>query len=140
MFSATWPPEIKELADQFCSMAPIQIQIGGKDSQGMDSGLTVNTDITQTIHVIDNNYEKYERLTGLLAKLGDNNRVQLKVIIFCQTKVGVDTLEKSLRNDHVVSSQMNFEVRGIHGDKAQYNRDDIYRNFKKPLSESFFET
>ena len=106
----------------------------------MDSGLTVNTDITQTIHVIDNNYEKYERLTGLLAKLGDNNRVQLKVIIFCQTKVGADTLEKSLRNDHVISSQMNLEVRGIHGDKAQYNRDDIYRNFKKPLSESYFET
>ena len=46
MFSATWPPEIKELADQFCSMAPIQIQIGGKNAQGMDSGLTINTDIS----------------------------------------------------------------------------------------------
>lgn len=41
----------------------------------MDSGLTVNSDITQTIHVIDNNYEKYERLTNLLAKLGENNQV-----------------------------------------------------------------
>ena len=35
---------------------------------------------------------------------------------------------------------MNFDVRGIHGDKAQYNRDDIYRGFKRPLSECYFET
>ena len=35
---------------------------------------------------------------------------------------------------------MNFDVSGIHGDKAQFVRDDVYKNFKKPLSESYFDT
>lgn len=121
-------------------MAPVKIQIGDKNNQALDGGLTINHDITQTTHVIDNNNEKYEMLTNLLAKLGNNNQVHLKIIVFCQTKVGVDTLENSLRNNQVISSQMNFDVRGIHGDKAQFVRDEIYNNFKKPLSETYFET
>ena len=55
-------------------MAPVKIQISDKNSDGMDSGLTVNSDITQTIHVLENNYDKYQRLTDLFVKLGDNNR------------------------------------------------------------------
>lgn len=67
--------------------------------------------------MLENNYEKYEKLTNLLVKLTENNQVKQKIIIFCQTKVGVDTLEKSLRNDNIISHQLHFDVRGIHGDK-----------------------
>ena len=85
-------------------MAPIHIQIGGNNQNELEGGLTVNKNITQTVHVLGNNYEKYEKLTNLLLKLSDGNKVQQKIIIFCQTKVGVDTLEKSLRNDDIIGS------------------------------------
>jgi superfamily II DNA/RNA helicase len=52
---------------------------------------------------MDNNYEKYERLANLLSDLTERNTVHQKIIIFCQTKIGVDTLEKSMRNDHILS-------------------------------------
>jgi len=45
------------------------------------------------------------------------NETQHKIIIFCQTKVGVDDLERSLRNDVKLTDKIKFEVRGIHGDK-----------------------
>ena len=120
MFSATWPPEIQDLAKQFCQMAPIHVQIGGNQGDQMDTGLTVNKDIRQVIHVMDNNYEKYERLANLLYELTDKNTSPQKIIIFCQTKIGVDTLEKSMRNDHILSQQVTLDVRGIHGDKQQH--------------------
>ena len=40
-------------------MAPIQVKIGDPKSIE-DGGLTVNSDIQQTIHVLENNYAKYE--------------------------------------------------------------------------------
>lgn len=43
MFSATWPKEIQAMARQYCSMAPIHVQIG--DNADFDGGLTVNHDI-----------------------------------------------------------------------------------------------
>ena len=66
---------------------------------------------------MDNNYEKYERLANLLYELTEKNTVHQKIIIFCQTKIGVDTLEKSMRNDHILSQQVTLDARGIHGDK-----------------------
>jgi len=35
---------------------------------------------------------------------------------------------------------VSFEARGIHGDKMQYQRDEIYRQFKMPLSQTFHES
>ena len=49
MFSATWPKEIQQLANQYCHIAPIHIVIGSQ--QGHD-GLTVNKDIKQVTHCI----------------------------------------------------------------------------------------
>lgn len=89
---------------------------------------------------MDNNYEKYEKLANLLYALTEHNTIQHKIIIFCQTKIGVDTLEKSMRNDNILSQQVTLDVRGIHGDKQQHQRDEIYRKFKMPMSECYFES
>jgi superfamily II DNA/RNA helicase len=42
MFSATWPPEVRKLANSFCTMAPIQVNIG-RENQG--NGAVANQDI-----------------------------------------------------------------------------------------------
>lgn len=96
MFSATWPVEIQQMAQSFCTMAPTQIKIGSQNE--FDGGLTINSDIEQNIHILDSNYEKYQTLTDLLLKMMQNEQ-QHKIIIFCQTKAGVNNLERSLRND-----------------------------------------
>jgi len=43
MFSATWPPEFRRLANSFCKIAPIQINIGRDSASG--SGAVANKDI-----------------------------------------------------------------------------------------------
>ena len=45
-----------------------------------------------------------------------------------------------MSDDNAICTQMNFDVRGIHGDKAQFMRDEVYAEFKKPLSECYSET
>lgn len=47
------------------------------------------------------------------------------MLVFCETKRGVDDLTKQLRYDGW------HGVRGIHGDKTQYERDQMLRDFKK---------
>mmetsp|Transcript_997 Transcript_997/g.1790 ORF Transcript_997/g.1790 Transcript_997/m.1790 type:complete len:473 (+) Transcript_997:669-2087(+) len=136
MFSATWPKEIQALARTYCSMAPIHIQIG--EQSNLEGGLTVNTDIKQFVYVLRNNYDKYERLAALMGQFTDMGRMQRKIIIFCETKVGVNELENQMRNDQNLQERFRCQVRGIHGDKMQYQRDEIYRKFKESLEESFF--
>ena len=95
-------------------MMPIQIRIGNQAE--FDGGLTLNKDITQNINILESNYDKYSTLINLMLKVMEESQ-QHKIIIFCQTKVGVDDLEKSLRNDGRLREKMQFDVRGIHGDK-----------------------
>ena len=134
MFSATWPPEIQDLARQFCSMAPIHIKIGEMDDRN-DGGLTVNKNIEQVIHILDSNYDKYPKLSEMLIKLTGEGHQSQKMLIFCQTKKGVDLLERDLRQDRELLGRVNYEVRGIHGDKLQSHRDEIYRRFKVPITD-----
>jgi len=63
-----------------------------------------------------------------------------KIIIFCATKIGVDTREKSLRYDQNLVNRVRYEAKGIHGDKVQQQRDQIFKQFKIPLKDFFFET
>lgn len=71
-------------------------------------------------------------MIDLLMKMMENDQ-QHKIIIFCQTKAGVDDLERSLRNDSKLNEGVKFEVRGIHGDKQQKERDYTLNMFKRPL-------
>ena len=132
MFSATWPKEIQALASRFCCIDPIHIKIG--DQQGHD-GFTVNENITQKIHVIDDFKKKRAHFQQLLISLvHDNGKKPLKIIIFCKTKKGCDNLEKTLKWDKDLQNAIPYESCAIHGDKEQWERDGIYSNFKKPIT------
>jgi ATP-dependent RNA helicase DDX5/DBP2 len=92
---------------------PVYIQIGDPDLQA-------NVRIKQNFEFCDD-YEKYKRLLSVLQRNNDGSRV----IIFCETKRGVDDLVRDLRNDRV------HGVAGIHGDKTQYERDRVIKEFKE---------
>jgi len=132
MFSATWPPEVKNLVQDYCSMQPVFVQIGRSEG-----GMSTNANISQSVKVLDNNYQKYEELCQLLSKVTKDNTEHHKIIIFCTTKAGVSQLERSINRDSMLRQQVRYEAQGIHGDKLQTERDMIYKRFKVPISESF---
>jgi superfamily II DNA/RNA helicase len=70
MFSATWPPEVRKLANSFCTLAPIQINIG-RDNQG--SGAVANKDIHQQVKVLPSHWAKYESVCNFLIEITENN-------------------------------------------------------------------
>lgn len=53
MFSATWPPEVRELAMSFCRTDPVQVNIG-------EVGNKINVNITQVVRCMQET-EKYDR-------------------------------------------------------------------------------
>ena len=59
-------------------------------------------------------------LVEILKKNNDGSRV----IIFCETKRGVDELVRDLRRDRIQGAA------GIHGDRTQYERDKCIKDFK----------
>ena len=80
MFSATWPEEVRQLANDF-SQRPIHIQLGNQES-----GLTANEQIQQHLILLSSYDEKDGELINLLRSKVKNPRSDL-VIIF----VGLDT-------------------------------------------------
>lgn len=112
MWSATWPKEIVSLAHDFLNEF-IQVTVGSLE-------LTANKNIKQIVEMVDD-HQKYNCLLDYLEK---NNADRNRIIIFCETKRGVDQLTRNLRSSR-------FEARGIHGDKSQQDRDWVLRDFKE---------
>ena len=105
MFSATWPKEVRKLAEDFISQY-IHITIGSAE-------LTANPKITQHVEVLDE-HQKEGRLREIL---GDIMRARdAKVIIFAETKRKVDSYANYIKN-------MGFHCLSIHGDKKQQERE-----------------
>jgi ATP-dependent RNA helicase DDX5/DBP2 len=111
LWSATWPPEIQRLGRDFCRQDPVHIVVGSEE-------LAVNHMIKQNIEVIDDRMKK-SRLVKLLQTIMDGS----KILIFCQTKRGCDSLARGL-------SMENWPVVAIHGDKSQHERDYVMSQFK----------
>lgn len=109
MWSATWPPEVRQLADDFLRDY-YQVTVGSLD-------LAANKDIVQYVEVVQD-MDKYNRLLQFLHDHGLE-----KMIVFVETKKGCDTLTRSLQND-------NYPARCIHGDKSQEERDWVLRDFR----------
>ena len=84
---------------------------------------------------MDSNYEKYSTLFELLTELTKDG--PKKIIIFCTTKRGVDQLERNMNGDPQIKQNLLLEAKGIHGDKVQYERDGIFKVFKKPMDEFY---
>jgi ATP-dependent RNA helicase DDX5/DBP2 len=92
----------------------IQVNIGA-------DGLTANHNITQIVEVISDS-EKRERLNYHLEQVianAENN----KTLVFVGTKKAADEIVAVLRRD-------GYPALGIHGDKAQGERDWVLSEFK----------
>jgi len=112
-FSATMPPEIQRLTDQFLS-APALVEVAKQ--------ATTATTITQQIVRVPRSEEKTKRaaLRKIIEDCGDelNNG-----IIFCNRKKNVDVIAKSLQTH-------GFNARPIHGDLPQSFRTETLQAFR----------
>ncbi|MGV6800730.1 MAG: DEAD/DEAH box helicase [bacterium] len=111
-FSATMPPEIQRITNQFLS-APARIEVA--------KPATTATTITQQIIELPAADDKLKRDT--LRKLIDMTDVQ-NGIIFCNRKKTVDIVAKSLQKHGA-------NARPIHGDLAQAYRMETLDKFRK---------
>ena len=87
MWSATWPREIRALANDFFSHSDyVHLNIGSID-------LAANHDITQIVDVIDP-FDRKRRFTDFVDGFMAAGR--RKVLVFAQTKRTVDYVENML--------------------------------------------
>ncbi|XP_055912319.1 ATP-dependent RNA helicase p62-like [Eupeodes corollae] len=114
MWSATWPKEVRQLAEDFLSDY-IQINIGSLE-------LSANHNIRQHVEICQES-EKGTKLKQLLSNIYDAPSDPGKIIIFVATKKKVDELFRYIGG---------FGVRcgAIHGDKSQSERDNVLGEFR----------
>jgi superfamily II DNA/RNA helicase len=116
MWSATWPKEVRVLAEDFLNDY-IQINVGSLT-------LAANHNILQIIDVCQEN-EKESKLRILLDEIG--NEKENKTIIFAETKRKVDDITRDMR-------KMGWPAMCIHGDKSQNERDWVLQEFRNGTS------
>jgi len=112
MWSATWPKEVKSLAEDYLREY-IQVNIGATQ-------LSANHMIMQIVDVCAE-YEKEMKLEALLQDIMKEK--QNKTIIFTETKKKSDELARKIKHD-------GYPARCIHGDKTQQERDWVLSEFK----------
>jgi ATP-dependent RNA helicase DeaD len=108
LFSATVPPEIRRLAEQFMH-DPVEIKVRA-------ATLTIDTVDHYYVEVRDG--EKPEALVRVLKE----ERPE-QAIVFARTKIGVDRLARRLGDAGV-------RVKALHGDMSQGQRDGVMLAFK----------
>jgi ATP-dependent RNA helicase DeaD len=109
LFSATMPPEIRALANEFM-----------KDPQHikLNSVQQANTDIEQRLHVV-----RHEEKEHALLRIMDVED-PAKAIIFCRTKRDVDEVTEKLMARGIAA-------RAIHGDMSQPQRNQTVELLKR---------
>ncbi|KAM9345860.1 putative ATP-dependent RNA helicase DDX5 isoform 2-T2 [Symphorus nematophorus] len=112
MWSATWPKEVRQLAEDFLKEY-VQINIGALQ-------LSANHNILQIVDVC-NDGEKENKLIRLLEEIMSEK--ENKTIIFVETKRRCDDLTRRMRRD-------GWPAMGIHGDKSQQERDWVLNEFR----------
>jgi ATP-dependent RNA helicase DeaD len=108
LFSATVPPEIRKLADQFMH-DPVEIKVRA-------ATLTIDTVDQFYVEVPDR-----EKVEALVKVIQDERPTQ--AIVFARTKIGVDRLARRLGDAGV-------RVKTLHGDMSQGQRDGVMIAFK----------
>ena len=115
MFSATWPEEIRALADKFLRRDVVRVTVGGEE-------LAANHRVTQIVECIEGApYVKDKRLVALLEKY-HKSRTN-RCLIFVLYKKEAVTLQNTLQ-------AKGYNVTAIHGDKSQYDRTAALEEFK----------
>ena len=128
MWSATWPDDVRDLADDFLDAAHsekaeeyVRMNIGSTELQAASS-ITQNLEFTNK-----QGFRKSDRLLDLLEKTRPENASSedsfKKVLIFAQTKKDVDFLERIIRRE-------GYNASAIHGDKTQMQRDSVLSRFR----------
>ncbi|XP_068618167.1 uncharacterized protein [Battus philenor] len=112
MWSATWPKEVQNLAEEFLHDY-IQINIGSLS-------LSANHNILQIVDVCEE-WEKNEKLLTLLNEISSEE--ETKTIIFAETKRKVDDITKTI-------NRAGWRALAIHGDKNQQDRDYVLGQFR----------
>src|SRR5579875_640463 len=108
LFSATMPPEIQRLADQYL-YDPVTVRVKAD---------TLTVDTVEQFGLEVSSKDKVAALTEVLA--AERPR---QAIIFCRTKVRCEQLYRTLRDK-------GMNVRALHGDMTQGARDGVMINFK----------
>ncbi|XP_037901410.1 DEAD-box ATP-dependent RNA helicase 20-like [Glossina fuscipes] len=116
MWSATWPKEVRNLAEEFLDNY-IQINIGSLT-------LSANHNILQIVDVCEE-AEKTNKLNKLLGEISSEK--DTKTIIFVETKKRVDEITRSI-------SRQGWRACAIHGDKSQQERDYVLTSFRNGRS------
>ncbi|MEQ9638607.1 MAG: DEAD/DEAH box helicase [Alphaproteobacteria bacterium] len=109
LFSATMPPEIKRLADQFLTM-PKEITVAPPASPAET--------VEQSLAIVPQ-AGKRDALRTLLRRADVKN-----AFIFCNRKRDVDIVYKSLKSH-------GFNVAALHGDMSQSHRMETLEKFKQ---------
>ena len=117
MFTATWPPSVRDLASTFM-LSPVKIAVGDNPS----GELRANTSITQRVEVVDP-YDKEQRLLQLL-KQNSPAKSHTRILVFCLYKKEATRIENFLR-------MKGLQVAGIHGDLSQEKRTASLEAFKR---------
>ena len=125
MFTATWPPSVRELASTFMR-SPVQISIGTDNPNGE---LRANKSITQLVEVLDP-VQKQRRLTELLREHQQirkgSGESRSRILIFALYKKEASRIESFLRS-------RGFTVNAIHGDMSQNARTASLEAFKSGI-------
>ncbi|XP_064179929.1 probable ATP-dependent RNA helicase DDX17 [Anguilla rostrata] len=112
MWSATWPKEVRQLAEDFLRDY-VQINVGALE-------LSANHNILQIVDVCMES-EKDNKLLQLMEEIMAEK--ENKTIIFVETKKRCDELTRRMRRD-------GWPAMCIHGDKSQPERDWVLTEFR----------
>lgn len=118
MFTATWPPSVRELASTFMN-APVKITIG----DNVSGELRANVRIKQVVEVMDP-HAKEQRLIQLLKQYQSGKNKDDRILVFCLYKKEAVRIENFIR-------MKGFRVGGIHGDLTQEKRSASLAAFKE---------
>lgn len=111
MWSATWPKEVRQLAEEFLH-SYVQVNIGSLN-------LSANHNILQIVDVCEED-EKNDKLMKLLGEIKEGDA---KTIIFVETKRKVDEIARTI-------NRKGWQASAIHGDKSQQERDFVLNSFR----------
>ena len=118
MFTATWPPSVRDLADTFMDK-PVKVMIG----ENASGELRANTRIVQEVEVMDG-YAKQDRLIQILKQYQSGKNKSDRILVFCLYKKEATRIEEFIR-------RKGFPVAGIHGDLSQQKRQESLEAFKR---------
>ena len=117
MFTATWPPSVRELAATFMQN-PVKIAIGDNPT----GELRANARIVQKVEVVDPR-GKETRLLQLLKQHQSGKSRNDRILVFCLYKKEATRVEGFLRSK-------GLRCAGIHGDLSQEKRTASLESFK----------